>query len=163
MCYPSSVLGTPRCNTRTASDHQNAQADILSCVVHKVSGWWAHSKHISIWVNWGRRQEPTKPPIRPLAASAFAGGDGVAFLRDDNGDTTAAELSADRAGRVRLVCDHRVGAGAGSTPAVAWDVDVGQDFGQHRAVVSLPTGDHVRQRPAAAVDGTVNLGSQPAS
>ncbi|WP_206030038.1 hypothetical protein, partial [Rhodococcus sp. IC4_135] len=97
------------------------------------------------------------------AASAFAGGDGVAFLRDDNGDTTAAELSADRAGRVRLVCDHRVGAGAGSTPAVAWDVDVGQDFGQHRAVVSLPTGDHVRQRPAAAVDGTVNLGSQPAS
>ncbi|OAH42903.1 hypothetical protein AYJ66_17075 [Dietzia cinnamea] len=58
------------------------------------------------------------------AAAAFASGDGVAFLRDDSGDTATAELAADRAGRVGLVCDHRVGAGAGSALAVAWDVDV---------------------------------------
>ncbi|MAU83013.1 MAG: hypothetical protein CME34_14305 [Gordonia sp.] len=33
----------------------------------------------------------------------------------------AGKLAADRAGRVGLVCDHRVGAGAGSALAVAWE------------------------------------------
>ena len=53
--------------------------------------------------------------------------------------------------------------GAQGAPGYGGQPGYGQDFGQHRAVVSLPPGDHVRQRPAAAVDGTVNLGSQPAS
>ena len=50
---------------------------------------------------------------------------------------------------------------AAATSALAGDVDVGQYFGQHRAVVALAAGDHIRQRPTATVDGTVNLGRQP--
>ncbi|WP_206473969.1 hypothetical protein [Dietzia sp. KRD202] len=46
----------------------------------------------------------------------------------------AAELAADRAGRVRLVGDHRVRAGAGSDSAVPGDVKVGQYLLKHRAV-----------------------------
>lgn len=97
------------------------------------------------------------------AASALAGGDGVAFLRDDRGDVATAELPSDRAGRVRLVGDDRVGASARPATTLAGDVDVGQYFGQHRAVVALAAGDHIRQRPTATVDGTVNLGRQPTS
>lgn len=37
-------------------------------------------------------------------------------LWDDGRDAPDAELAADRAGRVRLVCDHRVRAGARSAP-----------------------------------------------
>src|SRR5699024_6462035 len=95
------------------------------------------------------------------AAPTFTGGNGVAFLWNHGGDTATAELAADRAGRIRLVRDHRVRAGAGPAPAVAGHVDIGQYFSEHRAVIALPAGDHIRQRSAAAVDGTVDLGRQP--
>ncbi|WP_422335737.1 hypothetical protein [Rhodococcus sp. (in: high G+C Gram-positive bacteria)] len=34
---------------------------------------------------------------------------------------------------------------------------------EHRTVIALAAGDHVRQRPPAAVDGAVDLGRQPAA
>src|SRR5699024_12768557 len=42
-------------------------------------------------------------------------------------------------------------------------VECGQDVGQYRAVFALSTGDHVSQRPAAAIASAVSLGGQPSS
>jgi len=52
-------------------------------------------------------------------APALPRGDRVALFRDDSGDAPAVELAADRAGRVSLVGDHRIRAGAGPA-AQSW-------------------------------------------
>ena len=55
------------------------------------------------------------------------------------------------------------GRGARPATAKARYMDVGQYFSEHRTIIALPAGDHVRQRSAAAIDSTVNLGGQPSS
>jgi hypothetical protein len=103
---------------------------------------------------------------RWLAASgsaAFAGGDLVGLLGDDDPDPAGVQGAAVDAGGVGLVGDHGVGSGAWTPGAQARDADVGQDRFEQGAVVAVPAGDHRCERASVPVDGGVDLGSQPAA
>lgn len=82
--------------------------------------------------------------------------------RDDSPDATAAQVPADRAGRIRLVGQDHVRPCAGRASR-AWDAQAGHYFGESRRVVGLSAGQDERQWAAAAVGGKVDLGGQPSA
>ena len=87
----------------------------------------------------------------------------VVPLRDRRRDASFAKPGSVRSGRVPLVGQDSVGAGAGPTLPGAGHADVLEHGGHHRGVVDVPAGDHHPQRSAAPVADHVQLGRQPAA
>src|SRR5699024_7188869 len=96
-------------------------------------------------------------------AAPLPGGDMVALGRDHSGDPTPAQLPADDTGGVGTVGDHHVGPSTWPAATQTWNVDVGEDLGEHRTVVALSSGDHDRQRATLAVNSMMDLRGQPAA
>lgn len=87
----------------------------------------------------------------------------VALVGDYGLDAASAQLGADDPGRVGPIRDDRIGTGPRSAWTVAGNVDLGEDFGEHGAVVALPASDDHRERAAVSVDGLMDLRGQPAA
>lgn len=69
---------------------------------------------------------------------------------------------ADHTGRVGAVRDHRIRPGPRPASPVPGHVDLGEQLGEHRSVVALPSGDDHRHRPAVPIDGLMGR-RQPAA
>ena len=72
------------------------------------------------------------------AAAAFAGSCLVPLVRDHGLDTAPPQLGSDDAGRVGAVRDHHIRTCAWSAATGAENIDLGEDFGEHRAVRMPP-------------------------
>lgn len=70
---------------------------------------------------------------------------------------------ADRFGRVGLVAEHRVGAGARSAATSAPDRDLGQGELEGDRIMALPDGGDETQWPTATVRSQVHLGRDPSA
>src|SRR5690606_1546019 len=105
--------------------------------------------------------EPGRASARAPASLPSSGL--ISFDGDDRLDPAAAQLGADHAGRVGPVSDDRIGTRPRPARTGAGNMDLGEDLGQHGAVVALPAGDDHCQRAAVSVDGLVDLRRQPAS
>ena len=95
--------------------------------------------------------------------AAFAGGDLVGLLGDDDLDAAGVQGATIDAGGVRLVREDHVRSSARATSGQARDADVSQDRFEQGAVVAVPAGDHGCKRAPVPVDGGVDLGGQPAT
>lgn len=84
----------------------------------------------------------------------------VGFLGDGVADAAFAQVGAECARAVRLVCDYVVGTTARSAGAEAWDADAFQQRLRVDTVMTLAGSDQEGQRPASAVAGEVDLGGQ---
>src|ERR1035437_5722913 len=105
-----------------------------------------------------------------VADGPSAGGaasDAVAFLvvgfGDHAGDAALPQVGADRAGGVRLVAEHPIRTGPGSSWPDARNVDRGEHGQAHRSVAGLARGEQDGQRPATAVDRGVSLRTRAAT
>ncbi len=101
---------------------------------------------------------------RPATAGALvlAGGPFVGLLRDHRFDPTRSQQATDDPIGVGLISDHHIRSCPRSSRADARHPDLIDDLNQHRPVVSLPTGEHHRQRHTVAIDSCVQLRGEPA-
>ncbi len=100
------------------------------------------------------------PAVR---AAGGAVGQLVVAFGDRDGGASSGQVAAVGAGAAALVADHLLWAGSGTAPALAGDVDLLDQSGQHGRVVDVACRQHDRQWPTVAVDGQVGLGGRSAA
>lgn len=87
----------------------------------------------------------------------------VGRLGDDSVDAALAEVTADRAGRVRAVREDGIRPGPRSPASASRNTDGGHDGLESRGVACLACGDAEGQGPCTAVAGEVDLCAQAAA
>jgi len=96
-------------------------------------------------------------------AASFAVPSLIGGFGDHGDDAALAQVSADRAGRVRLVAAEPVRSRSGPARPAPGDFEVSHEHREHRRIARLPGPDEHDQRQPAAVDEVMDLRTQSAA